>query len=639
MRLAHYQNNKAQGPGTKLGDGDICIEILKYAKVAKEQEGGEADFRVKLAKWFSVGLIEEKGEVEEFLSLGRGIMIPKIVGTRKMEKFRGITVLNTLRRLLSIIIMKRLDDYFEKHKAYMNGQYGFRKEKSVLQPCHILQHLQWLAATRKEEVYLMFLDISKAYDNVRWELLWIVLDHYGVPKGLIKYLKSIYMNGQIQLSFNGNKGEWFNTNVGLPQGDPLSPLLFAVYMSFLFRDYMEVIDSETKEEIDRLKGTRHTNAKGVEQEQIFQEENIQLEAVIGEDFMPDSFQEYEILQEEDSLKLNAKAKHIVVKSIMYADDTVGISASARGAASKGAKYKKAAKLGGLEIHPDKLTWMKFKAWTDMEEDKEQVIMEGKVIKRVFAEKYLGSRFTDHYSWQLNKNILQRVGMAKTRRDVTMKTIIENKHIQTKMKMEFYQSDIKSLLFHGVEFWSWNTRNINYLNLFQRETMLHIIGRNYRDRIPDIDIYEWMQKQKIDIYPVQYMMAERKLRYFGNIHRSSEDDIARQIMWSDMKKCTSKAVDSVRRYAHIRDIQEAMKLLEITTTEANTKVVEKKEWRIFLKTQRQQAVKLYLTSAREKYDENRRAKTVRGDYEKEIEEEKRTNGGWYYKRRGMPATNI
>ena len=111
------------------------------------------------------------------------------------------------------------------------------------------------------------------------------------------------------------------------------------------------------------------------------------------------------------------------------------------------------------------------------------------------------------------------------------------------------------------------------------------------------------------------------------------------MWSDMKKCTSKAVDSVRRYAHIRDIQEAMKLLEITTTEANTKVVEKKEWRIFLKTQRQQAVKLYLTSAREKYDENRRAKTVRGDYEKEIEEEKRTNGGWYYKRRGMPAANI
>ena len=41
-----------------------------------------------------------------------------------------------------------------------------------------------------------------------------------------------------------------------------------------------------------------------------------MEAVIGEDFMPDSFQEYEILQEEDSLKLNAKAKHIVVKSIM-----------------------------------------------------------------------------------------------------------------------------------------------------------------------------------------------------------------------------------------------------------------------------------------------------------------------------------
>lgn len=61
-------------------------------------------------------------------------------------------------------------------------------------------------------------------------MLWAVLKSYGVEDKLITLIKETYKKAQSAIRINKENGEWFHTNVGTRQGDPLSPLLFITYL-------------------------------------------------------------------------------------------------------------------------------------------------------------------------------------------------------------------------------------------------------------------------------------------------------------------------------------------------------------------------------------------------------------------------
>jgi hypothetical protein len=572
--LAVYKNGKAQGPGTKDDNiRDICIEIFKHAKVDVTEEGSEKDFKVKLARWFTK--ILHKGESEEDMALIRCMMLPKLAGARKMNKFRGISVMNTMRRLLSIIIMKRLDEHMEKGNVYMGSQYGFRRNKSIIQPCQILQHLQWLAKTRGVDMYVTFLDITKAYDNVNWELLWKILEYYGVPSKIVKMIKSCFEKSEMAIQFQGKLGEWFKLLKGVPQGDPLSPLLFSVYMTFLFEEYEKVIEEEEM-----------ANEQGGIKLYTIQDQKRQKGILPGIKEFPldvnDKYRRYNKSRKENPHvipllardTLHKDAQEIYVKKLMYADDTMTVCKTIREAINSTTRHQKAARLGGLEIHPDKLVYMRLSN-SSREDIDERYIVGGKIVRRVKVEKYLGSRFTEVYDGG-ELNIKQRIAAARQKFNVKLSPIMENREMRVENKLVFYVSDVLPLLLHGVEYWNISQKVIDKLNGFQREMILKIAGRSYEDRITNIDLYEWLHRKGFKIYPMELTVYERKLRYFGMIVREGEikEDLASQIYWSDVhKKCKWKDFE----YEHVRNIKRALTVLKMSVEEANIEYIEKKEW--------------------------------------------------------------
>ena len=47
---------------------------------------------------------------------------------------------------------------------------------------------------------------------------------------MVTLLQKIYEKAQSAVRIGNNQGEWFHTNAGTRQGDPLSPLLFITYL-------------------------------------------------------------------------------------------------------------------------------------------------------------------------------------------------------------------------------------------------------------------------------------------------------------------------------------------------------------------------------------------------------------------------
>ena len=56
-----------------------------------------------------------------------------------------------------------------------------------------------------------------------------------LPQSLIKWTKSFLAERKMGLAFDGEKEEIKSVETGIPQGSPVSPILFLIYIRFLFK--------------------------------------------------------------------------------------------------------------------------------------------------------------------------------------------------------------------------------------------------------------------------------------------------------------------------------------------------------------------------------------------------------------------
>ena len=81
---------------------------------------------------------------------------------------------------------------------------------------------------------LLQLDIKGAFDTVRHDKLLEVLRKKGLPEWLVDFVCSFLTARTARLRFDGAETQRIPITAGTPQGSPLSPLLFILYISTLY---------------------------------------------------------------------------------------------------------------------------------------------------------------------------------------------------------------------------------------------------------------------------------------------------------------------------------------------------------------------------------------------------------------------
>ncbi len=85
---------------------------------------------------------------------------------------------------------------------------------------------------KKKKLYCAFIDYQKAFDLVDRKSLWTKLLACNIKGKIMKLIYNLYQNTKASVKFNNKLSQSFNCNIGVRQGDNLSPLLFVLFINY-----------------------------------------------------------------------------------------------------------------------------------------------------------------------------------------------------------------------------------------------------------------------------------------------------------------------------------------------------------------------------------------------------------------------
>ena len=156
------------------------------------------------------------------------------------DNYRGITVLSCFGKLFTSVINMRIKTFFESYNLIGNEQAGFRCNNSTNDHIFVLHCLVDLYLQQKKKLFCLFVDYKKAFDLVQRSLLWDKLFQIGVNGKVLLIIKDMYSKARSCVrQTDGTLSNFFLSNIGLRQGENLSPILFSVFLNDL-KDFLSI---------------------------------------------------------------------------------------------------------------------------------------------------------------------------------------------------------------------------------------------------------------------------------------------------------------------------------------------------------------------------------------------------------------
>lgn len=162
----------------------------------------------------------------------------KIIPLRKPKKpnytlakaYRPISLLSTLGKMLEALVAERISYLVETYNLLPKNHFGARKCRSTTQALTVIQEYIYHAWRHKKVLSLVSFDLKGAYNGVNTDVLLQRLRTRRVPAVLRDWIANFCQQRKASVMVNGVVSGITNlSQAGLPQGSPLSPILFLFF--------------------------------------------------------------------------------------------------------------------------------------------------------------------------------------------------------------------------------------------------------------------------------------------------------------------------------------------------------------------------------------------------------------------------
>ena len=189
-------------PSNKSSGGDVPVQILK-----------QSGFTYQILTDCINDAIN-KGVFPDSLKIANITPAHKKDEPTNKEKYRPVSVLPLLSKVLERLLYDQLSEYLEK---YLNTLLcGFRKAHSTQHALFKLLHAWQEELDKSGFVGTILMDFSKAYDCLPHDLLVAKSEAYGIDKTGLSLIYDYLSNCKQRAKINSSYSDWYNIVRGIP---------------------------------------------------------------------------------------------------------------------------------------------------------------------------------------------------------------------------------------------------------------------------------------------------------------------------------------------------------------------------------------------------------------------------------------
>ena len=134
------------------------------------------------------------------------------------------------------------------------NQNGFRPDRSTTSHILALRRIVEELNNHNKEAVIVFIDFKKAFDSIDRNVMFKILEAYGIPQEIVDAIKIMYTNTSATVITPEGLTDLFSINTGVLQGDPLAPFLFIICLDYALHKAINQSDGIT---LKRRMSSRH----------------------------------------------------------------------------------------------------------------------------------------------------------------------------------------------------------------------------------------------------------------------------------------------------------------------------------------------------------------------------------------------
>ncbi len=215
--LNRMKHGKATGPDNIPAEAIESLEDLGIDMVTK-----------------LLNAIYDTGAIPTEMSKSVFIALPKKTGATECELHRTISLMSHMTKILLRILMQRMKNKVRPEIA--NAQYGFMEDRGTRNAISTLNRLIERSVEVQKDIFLCFIDYSKAFDKVKHEELFNILQSLDIDGKDLRVIRNLYWEQTAAMRVDGDISEYKSIRRGVRQGCILSPDLFNIYSEMVLRE-------------------------------------------------------------------------------------------------------------------------------------------------------------------------------------------------------------------------------------------------------------------------------------------------------------------------------------------------------------------------------------------------------------------
>lgn len=441
---------------------------------------------------------------------------------------RGIALLSTAGKLLAKILLKRLVASISED-ILPESQCGFRSYRSTSDMIFSARQLLEKSREQRQDLYMAFVDLSKAFDSVDRDLLWKVLRKCGCPARFVGLIRCLHDGMSVRIRIGEDLSEPFVVSRGVKQGCVLAPVLFNIYVQCITRLLAKVLDKSCQ---------------------------ITLNYRMDRNLF-------------DSRKLKSKTKvsSTTILELQYADDCALVADSHATLQTVLTHTSEFYQKLGLSINIGKTEFLKYTPAPPA--NTVNLMIDRLPISEVQHFRYLGSHISA--DCQLDDEINHRIQQAHCAFGRLRKRVFDNRNIKLQTKVSVYNAAVLSTLLYGSESWTLYRRHHRVMDKFHMTCLRRLLKITWRDKVPNTTVLERTRSRTIET-----IIHQSQLRWLGHVIRMSDDRLPKQLLYGELSRGTRAVGAPSRRY---RDsVLKTLKLCEIKPQDLEALAADRDSWR-------------------------------------------------------------